>query len=474
MRKVILLILSVIVALVISAQTPEKIQQWKDIAAKGKKDTITLIALDSLFNIYAKTLDNDSVFYYAKKIFDLAGELHNNKLQWNVAGRRLSERYFEQGKIDSSLQLLFKGLSFFEDIKDSVNIDFIYTTIGNAHKEYGDYRKAIYYYLKSYTIARLKQYDYGIYASSGNLGFAYAQVNQLDSALYYANISYEYALKPNTKGEALFSEFNLGIVHNKLGNYAVAKDFFQSAFRKINKTNRNSRFSQRLIANLYLGLAKSSVGLNEHDSTLFYAKFALIVSTKMQYLKGIVDAQKLLAESFYSLHQIDSAYYYRRLYDIVKDSLYNRDKSSVIASITFEQNQIEQKRQAELSQQAEDRKHNIQLAFIAIGILSASIIFLLLSNSFIVSHKVVGFLSVLVLLVVFEFINLLLHPFLERITHHSPILMLLGLVAIAALIIPLHHRLEHWATYKLVEKNKAIRLAQAKKTIEELEGNKNA
>ncbi|MBQ3422849.1 MAG: hypothetical protein IJH34_14610, partial [Romboutsia sp.] len=151
MRKVILLILSVIVALVISAQTPEKIQQWKDIAAKGKKDTITLIALDSLFNIYAKTLDNDSVFYYAKKIFDLAGELHNNQLQWNVAGRRLSERYFEQGKIDSSLQLLFKGLSFFEDIKDSVNIDFIYTTIGNAHKEYGDYRKAIYYYLKSYT-----------------------------------------------------------------------------------------------------------------------------------------------------------------------------------------------------------------------------------------------------------------------------------------------------------------------------------
>ena len=48
---------------------------------------------------------------------------------------------------------------------------------------------------------------------------------------------------------------------------------------------------------------------------------------------------------------------------------------------------------------------------------------------------------------------------------------LLGLVAIAALIIPLHHKLEHWTTQKLVEKNKAIRLANAKKTIEELENN---
>ena len=46
--------------------------------------------------------------------------------------------------------------------------------------------------------------------------------------------------------------------------------------------------------------------------------------------------------------------------------------------------------------------------------------------------------------------------------------MLIALVAIAALIVPLHHRLEKWTTSKLVEKNKAIRLASAKKTIEEL------
>jgi hypothetical protein len=35
--------------------------------------------------------------------------------------------------------------------------------------------------------------------------------------------------------------------------------------------------------------------------------------------------------------------------------------------------------------------------------------------------------------------------------------------------VPLHHKLEHWATTKLVEKNKQIRLAEAKKTIQELE-----
>jgi len=38
-----------------------------------------------------------------------------------------------------------------------------------------------------------------------------------------------------------------------------------------------------------------------------------------------------------------------------------------------------------------------------------------------------------------------------------------------ALLVPLHHKVEKWATAKLVEKNKKIRLAAAKKTIEQLE-----
>jgi hypothetical protein len=64
---------------------------------------------------------------------------------------------------------------------------------------------------------------------------------------------------------------------------------------------------------------------------------------------------------------------------------------------------------------------------------------------------------------------LLLHPFLARITNHTPILMLLGLVCIAAFLVPLHGKVEKWATEKLIEKNKKIRLEKARKTIEQLE-----
>ena len=72
---------------------------------------------------------------------------------------------------------------------------------------------------------------------------------------------------------------------------------------------------------------------------------------------------------------------------------------------------------------------------------------------------------IIALLIVFEFLNLLMHPFLERITHHNPVLMLLSLVCIAALLVPLHHRLEKWAVRRLLEKNKSIKLEATKKIV---------
>jgi hypothetical protein len=48
---------------------------------------------------------------------------------------------------------------------------------------------------------------------------------------------------------------------------------------------------------------------------------------------------------------------------------------------------------------------------------------------------------------------------------------MIGTRSVAALLVPLHHKIEKWATGKLVEKNKAIRLASTKKTIEKLNRN---
>lgn len=75
--------------------------------------------------------------------------------------------------------------------------------------------------------------------------------------------------------------------------------------------------------------------------------------------------------------------------------------------------------------------------------------------------KLIWLPGVFSLLFLFEYLNLLLHPTVAMLTNHTPILEILIFVWMAAILIPLHHRLEHWLIHKLIhhrhgnhEKNK--------------------
>jgi hypothetical protein len=63
--------------------------------------------------------------------------------------------------------------------------------------------------------------------------------------------------------------------------------------------------------------------------------------------------------------------------------------------------------------------------------------------------KAIKTLGIISLLMLFEYLTLLLHPFVVSITNHTPIFELLIFVSIAALLIPTHHRVEHWLIEKL-------------------------
>lgn len=184
---------------------------------------------------------------------------------------------------------------------------------------------------------------------------------------------------------------------------------------------------------------------------------------------GISNVAEILKKIYSHVNNRDSAFYYAEMQIAYKDSLSNQKRIAEFQNITFAQQLKDIDEQTKVTEEAVQRKQNLQYALISLGIITFIIFYLLLSRSFITNAKVIEFFGIVALLIVFEFLNLLLHPFLERITHHSPVFMLLALVLIAALLVPLHHRVEKWATTKLVEKNKKIRLAAAKKTIQELE-----
>jgi len=90
---------------------------------------------------------------------------------------------------------------------------------------------------------------------------------------------------------------------------------------------------------------------------------------------------------------------------------------------------------------------------IAIGVFVITFfVFVLLISRRKKSMRAINFLAVVALLMVFEFIAMLAHPYIEEWTHHNPMLMLLILVAIASILVPMHHKLEGWMKKRLLKK----------------------
>ena len=295
-----------------------------------------------------------------------------------------------------------------------------------------------------------------------NIGSMYLRMSKPDSALSYLQRSYELALKVDTLDLA-YVLWNLGGVHSLMGNAALAITYYNMSIQKSIASNRIRQLNWA-----YVGLAEHYQRMNQTDSCLFYAKKSVDAVQNTAYSYMSIKPAKLLTD-IYEKSNCDSTLKYAAIYKIANDSLYSTKAIQQIQLMTFDEDLRQQEVAAEKIKTEEQRKQNIQYALLGFGIISFIILFLALSRRHITNTKLIQFLGIVALLLVFEFLNLLLHPFLERVTNHSPVLMLLALVCIAALLVPLHHKLEKWATHKLVEKNKAIRLAAAKKTIEELE-----
>ena len=299
-----------------------------------------------------------------------------------------------------------------------------------------------------------------------NMGVCYLNLDKLDSALSFLQRAYETSIQIN-KVDVPYVLWNLGSVHSKMGNASLAVAYFNMAVQEAGKAKKI-----RQLSFAYTGMAEHFQRMNQRDSTVFYAKKGLDVVQHTPFFFMSVKPAKMLAE-LYEKSNCDSTLKYANIYKIANDSVASNKINQQIQVMTFDEELRQQELATEKVKVNEERKQNIQFALIAFGIISFIIIFLLLSRSFITNTKLIEFLGVIALLIVFEFLNLLLHPFLERVTNHSPLLMLLALVCIAALLVPLHHKIEKWATAKLVEKNKQIRLASAKKTIEQLEKTNN-
>jgi tetratricopeptide (TPR) repeat protein len=392
----------------------------------------------------------------AKKIKYFTGEVDC----YNTIGNY----FFGNSNYLKAMEFYLQGLKLSEEKNYAAGIAKTTGNIGSVYLKQENYRNALNNFFKALTFNKSIGNVRGIAVQSYDVARAYLTLGKIDSALLYGNESYQNAIVAKDSNALTNSLHTLGDIHHSLGNIKLSLEYYRMAI----PYSAGYVFT---LPEIYVSMAKLFKQTGQTDSCILYAEKALQLA--QQYNEGgiIFNAAGLLS-GLYEGKNVEKSFYYYKIAIAGKDSMFNAEKVKQMQNLSVNETLRQQERETEKLKTIEERKRNLQYAAIAIGLITFIIIFFILSRSIIVKTKFIEFFGVLGLLAVFEFINLFIHPYLAHATNDSPVLMLLILIGIGALLVPLHRRLEKWITKIMVEKNKKIRLAAAKKTIATLEGDK--
>ena len=453
---------AVFIVFIISTFQQVVAQQGKQLLIalnSAKTDDTRQDIMMELFDLY-ENFSVDSNMYYANKVLEL-GKQTNNVL---IEARALDEIGYVYYRIDNRqkcLEITLQSLLLAEKTGNQRLIGIIHIGLASVQVD----EKAIAYLKKSIRYLENTNGYKELLIALNDITINYLRQSNPDSALIYAQWAYKLIQEHDYKTYLGYTLVSLGTIQLELGNSGLAMEYYKLAVNDALIQN-----SDPLLYNVYNHLVMFYQKRGETDSVFHYAKKIYALAEKGP-VRWMTTPSGLFYEMYKKEGKSDSALKYHEIYKLAQDSLYSIQKIQRIEALSMEEDLRQKEILLEKEKTNEERKQNIQYAAIAIGIIILLLLVLLLSHSIIVNEQLIKYFDIIGLLIVFEFINLVLHPYLVNLTHHSPVLMLLIMVCIAAILVPAHHHLEKWLTNRLVEKNKKIRLNAAKKTIDILEGN---
>jgi len=427
----------------------KKIDSLKHIEAT-KEDTSRINRFRAIAFLFYN-INLDSAYFYTNQGLSLAKKI-GDKIEEARCEKDLGAIFLAKGNYPRALNCLLTSLKQLEATKNINEITGVLNQMSDFYYEQDDPARMLEYSKKAYKISQpLKSYDFIL--SALDIGYDYIELKHPDSALTYLQQGFNYAeqIKVNDKHSLnvknyllAYANDGLGIVTGLSGAYNKALYYYHLGISYDITTN-----SQTQLCYVYRSLSKMFKQKGDMDSCLLYANKALTAAYSANNSAAKLETYKLFTHVYQGIdNQITIAYFNK--ISLLTDSIHSAEKNKEVENLNFD----EKERQRQLAEQAkrdeETRRENLQLLAIALFIPLFLLILLWLSRTK-THRRVIEFMSVLSLLLVFEFITLLIHPWIEKLTNHTPVSELIILVALAAILIPLHHNLTHWLKEKLVQ-----------------------
>ena len=417
----------------------------KDELKKEKTDTGRARTLYFL-SYYYQRYKPDSALLLAQEAYTLSIQSDFIRGQSSSLGQ-MAGAFNQLGNYPKALEYYIEQIKILEKGKDADEIATAFLNIAVLYNSQKDAAKSLYYAYKADSIARRDKLKNLFLYTSLEIGDIYFNNNRLDSALIYTAICYDEAIKQK-------NDFITGTALNNMGNIYFKSDKYDEALNSFKTSIPYLQTTQNYntLVECDLGLARSFDQLQIKDSAFYYANRSFQLASENQFLKHALNASAFLAQLYKQQKNIDSAFAYQQTYMALKDSFDNTEKIKALQSLTIAED-VRQKQLREIELK-EVKERRVKLEWLMIGTFIPVFFFI---STFLsrrkVHRKLIQISGVFALLFLFEYITLLIHPMVAKGTGHSPVLEIIIFIAIAAIISPTHHKVEHWLISKLTKRH---------------------
>ena len=421
-----------------------KADSFAALLAKEKTDSNKVTLLWNMADA-TNNYNPDTSLYLSQKSLYLAQKIKFTEGESRALGI-IANTFLKIGNYPRALDFYLQKLKIEEKRDNPGNLASVIMNIGIVYVYQEEYRKALPYYFEADSIINAKNIEELKYNIAINLGDVYSRLHSNDTAFGYFKRSLDLANKiqdDNFRGASLVG---LGHSYFEQGKDSLALETYHASMNYLKAVN-----NEELICEAALGIAKLYQRINKPDSAESYARMALALAQKDKFLSWQLEATTFLTNHFKQSKQADSTLVYLEQTQALKDSINSKDRIRE-SQVLFSNEQLRQNELAENRLKAKhERSKQLQLLFIGIFIPGLFLFTLFLSRRK-VHIRFIKLMGILSLLILFEYLTLLLHPYGLEFTNHTPVFEIMIFVSIAAILIPTHHRIEHWLIEKLTQK----------------------
>lgn len=299
------------------------------------------------------------------------GDLYNN----------LGATYVDQGEYSLSHQYLLEALKVYEFSKNEPLKAKLLLNIGLVFFHQQNYKLALDYYNQSLLIREKINDTKGKALLYNNIGIVYYYLKEIDSCLIYFKKSLQIYTKLKEIREMARPIFNIAEIYYEMFRYDSSLFYYTKGYQIDSMLNDKANMAMTLN-----NISKLQISLNQINQALSNGKKAETLALKCNSKLILSDVYENLANIYSSLNQYDDAYKYSNQNRQLKDTLFSKQSSELIAEM---QTKYEtEKKDILLSKQKETIAHQKRVALIlTIGILLAVLLVTLITNLFIRLRK---------------------------------------------------------------------------------------